>query len=199
VIGISRTLGKAEQLLLGGNFNFIAHDLSEVRDPSAYGKLIKMLDDFLRGDEFMLVFNAACFYSSSHRLNGEALATLFDLNLFSVMNLVRDLQLPGLRRVLFINSVSGLIGQKLQHEYTASKHALMGYARSLAQSAKNSYFDVMSVNPGGINTEMWRKYKSVDCSDFLAPETVADVCLALLMIPQRVFVESMAILPPSDL
>jgi len=198
VAGISRSIGKAKSLHLVDKFLFIKHDLSESCGGSQYSCLVERLKDFVNGDLFTLIFNAARFYSSPYRLNQHLLQELFEVNLFSTMNLTRDLQMAGLTRILFINSISGTIGQEFQHEYAASKHALMGFARSLAKSAKRSNFDVMSINPGGMSTELWEHYGNVDCTDFLCPERVADVCIALLMLPQGTFIDNMSILPTSD-
>jgi 3-oxoacyl-[acyl-carrier protein] reductase len=131
-------------------------------------------------------------------LSALSLTALFEVNVFSLMNLVRELQASKLRRIFIVNSISGMIGQSQQHEYSASKHAIMGFARSLAKNAKDSEYDVMCINPGGMKTELWAKYNDVNCSDFLSPDTVADVCMSLLSIPQRTFIEYMSILPPSD-
>lgn len=197
VVGISRSLGKAQ--CLNRNFTFIRYDLSNSGHNSDYSNLLDSIKTSILDDQFTLVFNAACFYSSSERLSTEPLTKLFNVNLFSAMKLVEDLQMEGLRRILFINSISGMVSQVDQHEYAASKHALMGYARSLSQSAKNSDYDVMSINPGGMDTELWQQYGYVNRSDFLNPEVVADICICLLKIPQRTFIDCMSVLPPSDI
>ena len=196
VIGISRSLGKAASL--GDGFDFVEHDLSDSSNYLLYKALLERLQMFISDDAFSLVFNASSFYMNIKRLDGNSLTSLFEVNVFSAMNLVRDLQTSNLKRILFVNSVSGLVGQSLQPEYVASKHALMGFSRSLAQSARDSNFDVMSINPGGMKTELWNHHGEVDCSDFLDVNVVSDLCLSLLMIPQRAFIQEMVILPPSD-
>ena len=198
VIGVSRSIGMSKVLLSETNFSYIEHDLSVVSCSESCNELVDKLKRALGDDVFTIVFNAASFHSGQNRLNVHELARIFDINLFSAMNLLRDLQLKGLRRILFVNSVSGIIGQDLQHEYVASKHALMGYARSISKSAKHSNYDVMSINPGGMKTALWKNHRDIDCSDFLEPQVVADVCIALLTIPQRTFIDNMVILPPCD-
>ena len=198
VAGISRSIGKSSTLSSSGRFNYYSYDLSQTSNEKLFNGLIENLLNFIDGDPYTLILNAAGFYTGINRLSYPLLATLFEVNLFSIMNLVRRLDGLTLRRVLIINSISGLLGQCEQHEYSASKHAVMGYARSLSKSAKNSDYDVMCVNPGGMKTELWSGHDEIDSSDFLNPEVVADVCISLLLIPQRSFIESMIILPPSD-
>ena len=103
-----------------------------------------------------------------------------------------------LKRIFILNSISGLIGEASQHEYVASKHALMGFTRSLIKESKNSKYDVMCINPGGINTELWDDYPDVDTDTFIEPKELARIIVSLLMIKQRLFIENMIILPPED-
>lgn len=198
VAGISRSIGRANALCQSGVFNYIPFDLSRVAIEEESKRLVEELRNFIDHEPFTLILNAANFYTGTKRLSHSSLVTLFDVNVFSLMSLVRVLEEFKLRRVLIINSISGIIGQSQQHEYSASKHAVMGFARSLAKSAKDSEYDVMCINPGGMLTELWGNYKKVDTSDFLSPSVVADVCVSLILIPQRTFIESMLMLPPSD-
>ena len=160
-----------------------------------YQLLINKILSFINKDEFTLILNAAKFYSSSNRLIDKDLREFFEVNLFSCIELVKSLEVFNLKRIFIINSISGIIGQSNQHEYSSAKHALMGFSRSLAKSAKNSKYDVMTINPGGMKTSLWKD----NTSDFLNPESIADVCINLLLIPERTFIENMSIIPPSDL
>jgi 3-oxoacyl-[acyl-carrier protein] reductase len=198
VLGISRTSTCSEKLIKSEFFLNINYDFSINSNSTLFNNLIDQIKIFTDKDNFSLILNAANFYSSNVRLSHSTLVSLFEVNVFSIINLFNELKNLKLKRVLIINSISGLIGNSQQHEYSASKHAVMGFARSLAKSSKNENYDVMCINPGGMKTELWGKYTQVDTSDFLTPETVADVCISLLSIPQRTFIENMSILPPSD-
>ena len=128
VIGISRNLGKASVLSNNPSFSYIPFDLSALNSSDVSSSLTPLLCESLGSNEFTMVFNAAEFYSGSQRLNIDQIGSMFNVNLFSIMQLVDQLKHLNLRRILFINSVSGLVGQDNQHEYSASKHALMGYS-----------------------------------------------------------------------
>ena len=199
IVGISRTIGKAHVLSESGNFSHIQFDFSQGPSDDRFKILIDQLKYFIDNQQVTLILNAAMFYSNTTRLSSSSLTALFNVNVFSIMNLVGALEdTTKLRRVFIVNSISGLIGQRQQHEYSASKHAVMGFARSLAKSAKDAEYDVMCINPGGMKTELWASNSEVDCSDFLSPDTVADVCICLLSIRERTFIEHFSILPPSD-
>jgi NAD(P)-dependent dehydrogenase (short-subunit alcohol dehydrogenase family) len=198
VAGVSRSIGRSSIFCQSGFFNHIQHDFSEKPSTDQFNCLVEKLKIFIDSDPFALILNAASFYSGKDRLSDSSLTSLFEVNVFSIISLVRALEGSNLKRIFIVNSISGLIGQNQQHEYTASKHAVMGFARSLAKSAKNANYDVMCINPGGMQTALWSNHKEIDTSDFLRPEMVADICISLISIPQRTFIEHMSILPPSD-
>ena len=199
VIGISRNLHGNLTSIGNNNFKHIKYDFSLKFKSVFHENLINELMDFVKKSDFTLVLNAAAFYLNQERLNETKRAALFELNLFSIFHLVSSLECFSLRRVFIVNSIAGIRGQEYQHEYSASKHALMGFARSLSKTAKSSNFDVMSINPGGMKTPLWDGYDNIDTSDFLDPASVADVCIPLITFPQRMFVDQLPLLPPSDL
>lgn len=198
VLGVSRTYGKAELFVNNPRYTHVLYNFADGCNNKLFDELVERLKDAVCDDDYTLILNAASFYSGDTRLDPLRLEAMFSVNVFSVMRLVQELSKPGLRRILIVNSVSGLIGQGCQHEYSASKHAIMGYVRSLIRSAKTSKYDVICINPGGMRTELWSDSSDVDITDFLEPSIVADLCVSLLTVPQRIFVESMSIVPPSD-
>ena len=100
---------------------------------------------------------------------------------------------------MIINSISGLRGQENQISYSASKHAMMGLLNSLVKIGKQKNFDVICINPGGINTELWDKVNSKpDIEKFLNPYDLANLCVFLLKYPSKVFIGPMVILPEVD-
>ena len=198
VLGLSRSSKKIENPYGACSFHHARCDLSDPTCFESESILVKRIINFVGNDEFALILNAAFFYSGLERLSSTKLQNIFHTNIISSIELVNLLREFSLRRVLFINSVSGLIGQEFQHEYAATKHALMGFSKSLAKTAKNSSFDIMTLNPGGMKTELWENYTDVDTSDFLSPSTVAEICKNILLIPERIFIENFVLLPPSD-
>jgi 3-oxoacyl-[acyl-carrier protein] reductase len=200
VIGLSR---RDQNIIIkdctGHKYSHIHADLSVPNIFSENSNLTKSVKKHLRDHEFTLILNAGVFYSGYQRLSGDERNRLFCVNLFSIMDLVNQVQKMNMKRIFFINSISGLIGQKTQHEYASSKHGLMGYIRSLINEAKDKPYDIMAINPGGIRTELWSEYPSIDTNDFLNPDELSDVIVSLITVKQRLFIPSFTILPPSDL
>ena len=113
--------------------------------------------------------------------------------------MISILETPRLSRIAIINSISGLVGQCKQPEYSSSKHALMGYTRSLIKRAKSLNYDVMCFNPGGINTPLWDSYPEIDNQLFLSPSFLASILVPIISVSGRVVIENMVILPECDI
>lgn len=83
--------------------------------------------------------------------------------------------------IINISSVVGIKGYINQGAYTASKHALMGMTKVLAQEVHNDGIRVHVIAPGGVATDMVAKTRpDLDMSMLMAPEEIADITLFLL-------------------
>jgi len=83
--------------------------------------------------------------------------------------------------IINIASVVGIKGYVNQGAYTASKHALMGMTKVLAQEVKNDNIRVHAICPGGVDTGMITNTRpDLDPSDLIAPEEIADIVMFLL-------------------
>jgi 3-oxoacyl-[acyl-carrier protein] reductase len=73
-------------------------------------------------------------------------------------NVTQPLVMPMVRRkwgrIVTISSVSGVIGNRGQVNYSAAKAALIGATRSLAQELAKRHITVNAVAPGLVETEM---------------------------------------------
>jgi NAD(P)-dependent dehydrogenase (short-subunit alcohol dehydrogenase family) len=88
---------------------------------------------------------------------------VIDVNLTGAWNTVR-VTVPAVIEggrggcVIFTNSLAGLrglgAGTAAFNAYTASKHALVGLARTLARELGPHHIRVNSIHPGGVNTPM---------------------------------------------
>jgi len=126
---------------------------------------------------------------------------MFNINYFSCISLINRFIKRGLTRVFFMNSISGIIPQVGQGQYSASKHALQAYSEVLAKASVNNGFDVMNINPCGINSKLWKKTKILNndvTEKFLDPKCLAKVVSTLLSLPKETYIRSMVILPMND-
>lgn len=83
--------------------------------------------------------------------------------------------------IINISSVVGRKGYVNQGAYTASKHALMGMSKVLAQEVLKHNVRVHVIAPGGVATEMVTKTRpDLDESVLISPQEIADVVMFLL-------------------
>lgn len=97
-----------------------------------------------------------------------------------------QLALPLLRRsewatIVNIASVVAHKGYPLQSAYAASKHALSGFTKSLANEVYGEGIRVHLISPGGVFTDMVRIARpDLTGEDMILPQDVADAALFLV-------------------
>ena len=92
-------------------------------------------------------------------LTGEQWDQVIHTNLGSFYNLLHPVVLPMVNarrggRIVTLSSVSGLMGNRGQTNYSAAKAGIIGATRSLAQELAKRAITVNSVAPGLIETDM---------------------------------------------
>ena len=94
--------------------------------------------------------------------------------------------LPHLRKsdfatIINIASVTAHKGYPLQSVYTASKHALVGFSKSLAKEVYEENIRVHVISPGGVYTDMIKTSRPDLTSDgMIMPEDISDIILFIL-------------------
>lgn len=95
--------------------------------------------------------------------------------------------LPYLKRsdaaaVINLASVVAHAGYPLQSVYSASKHALLGWTKSLARECYKDNIRVHAISPGGVYTDMVKLSRPDLTSDgMIVPEEIADIVHFLLV------------------
>jgi 3-oxoacyl-[acyl-carrier protein] reductase len=92
-------------------------------------------------------------------MSGEAWDSVLRTNLDGFYNVVHPLVMPMVRarqggRIVTVSSVSGLVGNRGQVNYSAAKAGVIGATRALARELAKRAITVNSVAPGLIDTEM---------------------------------------------
>jgi acetoacetyl-CoA reductase len=92
------------------------------------------------------------------KMSREAWTEVLDTNVSGCFNMVKAV-LPGMRdrgwgRIVNIGSINGQAGQFGQVNYSASKSAIHGFTKALAQEGARFGVTVNTVAPGYINTDM---------------------------------------------
>lgn len=96
--------------------------------------------------------------------------------------------------IITIGSVVSHKGYAQQSAYAASKHAVLGFTRSLCAEAQEYGVRVACVMPGGVATEMVRKTRpDLDGNQMIQPQDVADAVRYLVDLPPRIAIDSICI------
>jgi 3-oxoacyl-[acyl-carrier protein] reductase len=184
VTGSSRGIGRAVALALAhSGFNIVLHcrtrmeELHAVRDAiTALGRHVRclqfdianreqtqsiLLDDVEKhGAYYGVVCNAGITRDNAFpAVSGEDWDAVIHTNLDGFYNVLNPLVMPMIRakkggRIVAMSSVSGVMGNRGQVNYSASKAGLIGACKALAVELASRKITVNCVAPGLIETEM---------------------------------------------
>ena len=165
-------------------------------DMTDYKSMKNELDTFIKekGAISGLINNAGISKDQlAMRVKEDDITSLLDVNLKSTMMLTNHLSKNFLRAkdvsVINMSSVVGMMGNKSQTTYAASKAGLIGYTKSLAKELASRKIRVNAIAPGFISTDMTEElsdsakaeYKGqIPMEEFGATNDVANLVLFLL-------------------
>lgn len=158
VIATMRNLDKAGPLktaLAQANVTARIEEL-DVTKPESITALVEKV-----GPVDILVNNAGILISGSFLdITDEEMRRVFETNYFGAVNLTRAV-VPGMierkaGRIINIASLAGRIGHPYNAAYGASKHALIGFTKSIRVELASFGIEVVSIEPGYHKTEIIR-------------------------------------------
>ena len=99
--------------------------------------------------------------------------------------------------IVNIASIAGKNGVANATAYSASKHAMMGFSRSLMLEVRTLGIRVITICPGSVDTPLMREQSAfkVSFDRILKPEDVAATVLGALQLPRRAMVSELEIRP----
>ncbi len=110
--------------------------------------------------------------------------------------------LPAMRRrrdgsIVNVASLAGRNGFAGGTAYTASKHAVLGFSRSLMLEVRKDNVRVITICPGSVDTSLIRDQPMLrsDPDRILRPEDVAETILHALLLPARALVSELDLRP----
>lgn len=147
----------------------------------AFDKMIKEV-----GSLDILINNAGVAQSTEiEDISKESFDKIMGIN-FRAPFMLTQKCLPILKKsdrasIINIASVVAHAGYPLQSVYTASKHALLGFTKSLAQEVFEDGIRVHAISPGGVYTDMIKVSRpDLTGEGMIMPEDIADTVMFLL-------------------
>ncbi|GIP51369.1 MULTISPECIES: 3-ketoacyl-ACP reductase [Paenibacillus] len=199
---IARTTADLESLQqqLGSEYGIKVHiasaDISEQSEAtSAVSKLIEEL-----GSVDILINNAGIAkFGTLVDMDPADWERIIRVNLMGTYHVTRA-ALPHMLEqqsgdIINVASTAGERGFATGSAYCASKFALLGMTESLMQEVRKSNIRVVALTPSTVNTELAVNtgLKIGDEDRMMQPEDVAELALATLKLPKRVFVKTAGI------
>jgi 3-oxoacyl-[acyl-carrier protein] reductase len=192
VTGSSRGIGRAIALRLARDgFDIVVHCRSRRAEADAVAEQVRALGRVARvlefdvtqrevcadllardveahGAHFGVVCNAGLAHDTAFpAMSGEAWDSVIRSNLDAFYNVLQPLIMPMVRRrapgrIVTVSSVSGIIGNRGQVNYSAAKAGIIGATKALAVELAKRQITVNCVAPGLIETEMVEEHVPVE-------------------------------------
>ena len=174
---------------------------ADVGDPADVGRMVAHVVGEL-GEIDVLVNNAGVLIARPfEELTLEEWDATMATNLRSLFLVTRAV-LPGMRRrragtIVNVASLAGRNGFAGGTAYTASKHAVLGFGRSLMLEVRKDGVRVITICPGSVDTSMIRDQPMLksDAERILRPEDVADSILHAIQLPARAMLSELDLRP----
>lgn len=178
-----------------------AGQAADVADPAAVSALVRHVTQSL-GPVDVLVNNAGIgFLKPFAELTLEEWDRTMATNVRSMYLVTREV-LPGMRArghgaIINIASLAGKNAIMGGTAYAASKHAVLGFSKSLLLEVRKEGVRVAAICPGSVATEFGkgRTVPKHSREGILAPEDVADAVVATIRLPQRALMSEIDLRP----
>ena len=203
-VGIcARSAAKVETTVaeLRGEGVVAAGRAADVADPAGVAALVDEVRGTL-GEIDVLVNNAGVLITRPfEELTLEEWDATMATNLRSLY-LVTHAVISGMRArrhgtVVNVASLAGRNGFVGGTAYTASKHAVLGFSRSLMLEVRKDNVRVVAICPGSVATGLFdgQSLLRPDAERILRPEDVADSILHVVELPERALVSELDLRP----
>lgn len=151
------------------------------------------------GTPDVLVNNAGLFIGGDLQDSADGvLEQLMATNVYSAYHLTRAFLPTFIARqkghVFNISSVAGLQAYPSGGDYTITKHALLGFSRSLREELKSHRIRVTTVSPGAVYTASWAG-SDVPAERMMTAEDIADAVWACYQLSEQTVVEDIVLRP----
>lgn len=176
--------------------NDVAIASCDASDPQATQK-ISLPNDF-PAPRFLINNAGSYLLKTLQKTSPDEFAQQIQANLYSAVNITSrfldDLKAQEHSLIVNICSEGALVGLEDSGAYSASKHALLGYTRSLRKELMETEVGVTALNLGQTQSTSWEG-SLIDRDLLISPDDVAQIILNLTQLSSRTVVEEMQVKP----
>ncbi|MCY4171950.1 MAG: SDR family NAD(P)-dependent oxidoreductase [Bacteroidetes bacterium] len=173
--------------------------ICDLTDAHQVASAAKLITERFQSPPDVLINNAGHFVTKPFMTTtADVFREQFDSNLMSSFLITKEL-VPSMIRaksghVFFMGSVASIKGYPGATAYTAAKHGLIGFARSLRSETLNSGVRVTTILPGATLTPSWDG-TTLPEERFMPPEDIAQSVIDCWKLSTRTVVEELLIRP----
>ena len=167
----ARQLQKAGMTVVAGARSFAGQEgmcdgiyrLSlDVREPASVKRFVETAVKSVGSPDVLICAQGLLNLCAAAEYTDRELNDILDTNFLGSVRLIREV-MPWLRKkeqgkIILFSSINGLLGIPFQGGYTASKHAIEGYAECLRMETRSEGISVCLVTPGDHQSGQ-RKYR----------------------------------------
>ena len=171
-----------------------------VADPEFVDRSIqKTLKKFVKID--VLVNNAGlAIFKKFTETDLKDFQNQIDTNVIGVFNFCKATLIPMIKRqkgtIINIVSLAGKNGFQYGTSYAATKHAVMGFSKSLMLEVRKENVRVIAICPGSVETEMIAASPiHKNTNQVLKPSDIADTVSLAVNLPDRALISELEIRP----
>jgi 3-oxoacyl-[acyl-carrier protein] reductase len=173
----------------------------DVRSETSINQFQRRVKERL-GTVDVIVNNAGLgYFALLGELTGAQINEMLDVNVKGMLLVTRAFLPAMLERrsghIVNVSSLAGRNGFVGGTAYTATKHAVLGFSKSLMLEVRDFGIRVTAICPGSVDTSFFAKAGTTvnNAERLLKPEDVADTIVAALQLPDHAMVSELDIRP----
>lgn len=187
-------LEEAKQVCLNEGAHKVSTISVDITDEASVSEV-----NFAELDPGIIINNAGSFlFKQLKNTSPEEFIMQFQINAFGAFNITRSIlpELENKQRGLIVNicSMGALEGLRDSGAYSMSKHALLGYTRSLRKELMKTNIAVTAINLGQTYSTSWHDV-DIEQEVLIDPEDVGKLIISLSELSIRSVVEEITLMP----
>ena len=182
-----------DELILINNNSEIYYDFGDLNKISDIKKIIKTCRKHFHSIDILINCAGIFTIKSLQKSSLSDFEQSFNVNCRAPFILSKEFSSDMIRkkwgRIINIGSSSSYSGFKDTSIYCASKHALLGFSRSLHNELKGKNVRTIIISPGSVKTPMGKKVKNQKFENFIDPKEISELIISLLQLDNEMVVD----------
>ena len=199
VYGLARSLNKLNKLKeqLGDAFRPIRMDIT---DEKAIGDWINGTFDGGAAPDILINNAGSGSFGKVDEMPREQWKGMIETNISGIIELTSQV-VPLMKQndesahIINIGSILGTLGNPEMSGYCATKFAIRGFSESLFKELRYDNIKVTCLNPGSIQTSLFKESGVDPHNHMLQPEAVADTLIHILETPDNMLINELTMRP----